>query len=82
MPDEIGERLTEIGVLISFGQKLREGLDRDERVLDLVRHAGRERAETGEAIATANLHLEALQMRDVGQDDERAEHLPARIVED
>ena len=53
--DQIREGFTEVRVLISLREQLRESLDRDERIFDLVRHARRERPETGQAIAPANL---------------------------
>ena len=81
MPDEREEGLAEIGVLITLRQELGKSLDRDERILDLVRHAGGKRAETGEAIAAADLHLESLQRGDIGQHHERAERLAILPVE-
>ena len=79
--DEIGKCLAEIGILITLRQQLRKRLDRNERVLDFVRHAGRKRAEAGETVAAADLQLESFQRGDIGQHHERAEHLPFLAVE-
>ena len=80
MADQIREGLAEIRILVTLRQQLREGLDRDERILDFVRHPGRKRAETGQAIAAANLQFESFQRGDVGQHHERAQHLPVLSV--
>src|SRR5438046_7297133 len=58
VPDQIRECLAEIGVLVTFRQKLGKSLDRNERILDFVRHAGREGAKTREAVAATDLKLE------------------------
>ena len=79
MSDKKG--LAEIRVLITLRQKLGKSLDRDERILDFVCHAGGKRAEAGEPIAPSDLHLESLQRRDVGQHHERSEHLAILPVE-
>src|ERR1041384_5458127 len=70
-----GKRFPKIRILISLGQKLGERLDRNERILDFVCHAGRERAEAGEPVAAANLQFEALDRGDISQHHERAEDL-------
>ena len=75
MPDKIRESIAEIGVLITLRQELRESFDRDERVLNFVRHAGGKRAEAGEPVAAPNLQLQPLQRGDVGEHDQRSEHL-------
>ena len=75
--DQVGEGFAEIGIVIPLRQELGKGLDRDQRVLDFVRHSGGERAETGEAVAATNLQLETFQGGDVGQHHERAELAPS-----
>src|SRR3977135_1110464 len=40
MPDQVRESVAEIGILVTLRKELRESLDRDERVLDFVGHAG------------------------------------------
>ena len=80
-PIRFEKGLAEIRVLISLRQELGKSLDRDERILDFVRHAGGKRAEAGEPVAPADLQLESLQRGDVGQHHERAEHLALLPVE-
>ena len=80
--DQIGEGFTKIGILVTLRQKLGKSLDRDERVLDFMRHASGKRAETGEPIAAANLQFETLQRGDIGQDHEAPEHFALLPVED
>src|SRR5438270_12732918 len=80
VPDQVRKGFPEIGVLITLRQKLGKRLDGDERVLDLVGHAGRERTETREPVAAANLQFEALQRGDIGEDNERAEHFTLLTV--
>src|SRR5262249_53905360 len=56
---EIAERGAELLVVEAFGEELDEGADGDERIADLVRDAGRERAEGREPVGTsAQLALE------------------------
>src|SRR3954471_2056198 len=81
MADQVRERVAEIGILVTFGQQLRESLDRYERIFDLVRHAGGKSAEAGEAVAPADLEFEPFQGRDVGQHNQGAEHLALFTVE-
>jgi hypothetical protein len=80
--DQVRKGIPEIRVLITLGQKLREGFDRDERVLDFVRHAGGKRADAGEPVAPADLQLEAFQHRDVCEHHKRSEHLALLPMED
>ena len=80
--DEIGKGLAKIGILITLRQQLRESLDRDERVLDFVRHASRESAEARQSIAAANLEFESLERSDVGQHHQRAQHLAVLAMKD
>jgi len=63
VPDQFGKRIAKVGILIPLREQLRESLDRDKRVFDLVRHPGRECAEAGQTIATANEQLQPLEWR-------------------
>ena len=80
--DQVRERLAKIGVLVTLRQKLGKGLDRNERILDFVRHTGGERAETREAVAATNLQLEPFQRRDIGENHERSQHFALLAVKD
>src|SRR5437763_145757 len=58
-------------------QELSKGLDRHQRVLDLVRHSGGKRSEADESIAAANLQLKSFQRGNVRHHHERAQKLAA-----
>src|SRR5213082_180899 len=64
--DQIRKCVAKIGILITLGQQLGEGFQGDERVLDFVRHSGRERSQASESIAATNLQFESLDGGDVG----------------
>ncbi len=82
MADQIREGFAEIGVLITLRQELGKSLDRDERILDFVRHAGGKSAETREPVAAANLEFETLQRRDIGENHQDAQHLALLSMKD
>ena len=75
-PDQIEERVTKFWIFMAFGKKLRECLDRDQRVLDFVRHPGRQRAQAGKSVGTPDLVLEPLDRRHVAHEQQRAPHIP------
>src|SRR4051812_33101495 len=59
--DQVRKGVPKIRVLVTLGQQLRESLNGDKRVLDLMGHPGRERAEAGQPIAPADLQLETFE---------------------
>ena len=61
---EVAERRAELVVAHALGQELDEGAHRDERVADLVCHAGREHAERGEPVGAGEQLARA---REVGR---------------
>src|SRR5205085_2417866 len=81
VPDQVRKGAAEIRVLVTLRQQLRESLDRNERVLDFVSHAGGERAETGQPVAAADLQFKPFKGGDVSQYHERAQHFALLPVE-
>src|SRR5207302_2994646 len=63
--DQAGKGFAEIRLVVALRKELSESLDRNQRVLNLVCHSGRERPEAGEAIAATNLQLEPFHCGDI-----------------
>src|SRR5438477_11281599 len=78
--DDPAEVVDEPIVAAPTRQELGEGLDRDERVLDLVRDPGREHLEIREPLGAAPLDFELLQWRKNAEDRDRAQHRACRNV--
>src|SRR5205807_3962551 len=72
MDNEVGESLAKIRFAVTLWEQLGKSLDRYQRVLNLMGHPGRQRAETGQPIAAADLKFEPFQRSNVGNDNESA----------
>jgi hypothetical protein len=61
--------------------QLRERLDRDQRILDLVGDSGREHLEIREPLGPLPLDLERLERREIAEDRDGAQHVAGRVVQ-
>ena len=61
--------------------QLRESLDRDQRILDLVGDSRRQHLEVREPLGPLPLHLKCLEWREIAEDRDGAQHGAALVVQ-